>query len=145
MNLREQNFLFNLLTDHRRHVMPSNNHYNKKLKHFARELRKESTKSEIRLWKNLLQNKQMLGYTFLRQRPIGKYIADFFCKELKLVIELDGLTHHDKAVSEKDAVKEKYLLDNGYSVLRFLDEQVLYDMDNVRRAVENYVLRFEGK
>ena len=87
----------------------------------------------------------MLGYTFLRQRPIGKYIADFFCKELKLVIELDGLTHHDKAVSEKDAVKEKYLLDNGYSVLRFLDEQVLYDMDNVRRAVENYVLRFEGK
>ena len=125
--------------------MPSNNHYNKKLKPFAQELRKESTKSEIHLWKKLLQNKQMLGYTFLRQRPIGKYIADFFCKELKLVIELDGLTHHDKAVSDKDAVKENYLIENGYSVLRFPDEEVLYEIDNVRRAIENYVLSFEGK
>ena len=87
----------------------------------------------------------MLGYTFLRQRPIGKYIADFFCKELKLVIELDGLTHHDKAVSDKDAVKENYLIENGYSVLRFPDEEVLYEIDNVRRAIENYVLSFEGK
>ena len=125
--------------------MPSNNHYNKKLKPFAQELRKESTKSEIYLWKKLLRNKQMFSYTFLRQRPIGKYIADFFCKELKLIIELDGLTHHDKAVSEKDVVKEKYLIDNGYSVLRFLDEEVLYDMDSVRRAIEDYVLSFEGK
>src|SRR4051812_10055320 len=124
--------------------MPSNNNYNKKLKPFAQELRKESTKSEIYLWKKLLQNKQMLGYTFLRQRPIGKYIADFFCKELKLIIELDGLTHHDKTVSEKDAVKENYLIENGYSVLRFNDEEVLYQIDNIRRAIEDFVLRFEG-
>ncbi len=67
--------------------------YNKSLKDYARNLRNEMTKSEACLWKYALKSKQMNGYTFNRQRPIGNYIVDFLCKELKLVIELDGSSH----------------------------------------------------
>ena len=62
--------------------------YNKSLRPIAKKLRQEMTKSEVCLWKYALSAKQMKGYTFNRQRPIGNYIADFFCKELKIVIEL---------------------------------------------------------
>src|SRR5690348_3380457 len=82
-----------------------NNHYNKRLKPFARRHRNHSTKAEIRLWCELFRNKQMLGYPFLRQRPIDKYIADFFCKELKLVIETDGTSHTWKGAAERDQQK----------------------------------------
>ena len=64
-----------------------NNNYNKNLKQFARNHRKDGTKAEIKLWCEVLRSKQMMGYPFLRQRPIANYIADFFSKDLNLVIE----------------------------------------------------------
>ena len=70
-----------------------NNYYNEKLKPFAKALRNDSTKAEVRLWGELL-NKRRLGFSFLRQRPIHKYIADFRCKELKLIMEVDGYSHY---------------------------------------------------
>jgi very-short-patch-repair endonuclease len=67
----------------RRKIIP----YNPKLKEYARQLRNNSTRSEIILWK-YLKGKQMLGYDFHRQKPIDNYIVDFFCSELMLAIEL---------------------------------------------------------
>ena len=67
--------------------------YHKDLKEIARKLRNDSTPAEIRLWTKLLRSKQMKGYQFLRQRPVLNYIADFMCKELRLIIEVDGESH----------------------------------------------------
>ncbi|MEW5800040.1 MAG: endonuclease domain-containing protein [Bacteroidota bacterium] len=111
----------------------SNNHYNKSLKGFARANRNSGTKAEIRLWTEVLNRRQMLGYQFLRQRPIDKFIADFFCKELKLVIETDGYTHQLKEAYEKDQRREQRLKELGYCILRFRDEDV---MNNIARVKE---------
>lgn len=67
--------------------------YNKKLQPFANRLRKVMTKAEACLWKYVLRSRQMKGYQLRRQRTVLNYIADFLCKELKLVIEVDGSTH----------------------------------------------------
>lgn len=68
----------------------------------ARAMRKNMTKAEACLWKYALRAGQMNGYTFYRQRPVLNYIADFLCKELNLIIEVDGITHLDKETLEKD-------------------------------------------
>ncbi len=80
--------------------------YNKKLNILARNLRNNSTLSEVLLW-NQLKQRKMSGYQFLRQRPIGNYIVDFFCHKLKLVIEIDGESHADK--KETDRIRQDYL------------------------------------
>ena len=116
-----------------------NNNYNIKLKSFARANRKYGTRAEIKLWCELLRNKQMLGYPFLRQRPIGNYIADFFSKELKLIIEVDGLTHQWEGQFEKDKKRELDLMELGYSVIRFNDDEVTNDIENVNRTIQNYI------
>jgi len=68
-------------------------HYNSELKNFANANRKSMTKAEACIWKFLLSSKQMMGYSFRRQRPKLNFITDFMCKELMLIIEVDGLTH----------------------------------------------------
>ena len=121
--------------------MSNNFHYNKRLKGIARGLRKHSTKAEVILWTELLRAKSMRGYAFLRQRPIGNYIADFFSKELKLVIEVDGITHEYKL--QEDVEKDLPLNKMGYKVLRFEDNDVLNHIDIVAREIENYIDQFE--
>jgi very-short-patch-repair endonuclease len=117
----------------------NNDNYNKKLKGFARAQRKYSTNAEIRLWCELLRNKQMMGYSFLRQRPIGHYIADFFCKKLKLIIETDGITHEYDDVFKRDIEKTNYLNSLGYEVLRFKDDEVIDDIDSVKYFIERWI------
>ncbi|HLG39867.1 MAG TPA: DUF559 domain-containing protein [Chitinophagaceae bacterium] len=80
--------------------------YNPKLKELAKQLRQNMTFSEVKLW-NELKNGQMMGYDFDRQRPIGNYIVDFFCKDLQLGIEVDGITHLDEKVIVKDFVRQE--------------------------------------
>ncbi len=133
------------MTKRNNKVIHENNKYNRGLKSYAREHRNESTKAEIRLWTELLRNKQMLGYSFLRQRPIGKYIVDFFSKDLNLAIETDGLTHHDEEVVKNDLQKENYLIENGYSLLRFQDDDVMNNLDNIRRAIESWINDWKEK
>ncbi|WP_421805533.1 endonuclease domain-containing protein [Flagellimonas sp.] len=116
--------------------------YNPKLKELARLLRRNATKSEIRLWQKLKRD-QMHGYDFHRQKPIDEYIVDFFCNKLRLAIELDGYSHQLEGTWKKDVVKTKRLNELGIQVLRFSDTQVLYDMDNVLRAIEEYIFQFE--
>jgi len=117
-------------------TMPDNNHYNQKLKPFARSLRKESTKAEVRLWCEVL-SRGKTGYTFLRQRPVGSYIADFFCKELKLVIEVDGYSHNFK--SEEDIQRDEDLAELGFTTLRFSDTEVMKDLANVERVIVGWI------
>ena len=116
-----------------------NNDYNKNLKNFARDLRKNGTKAEIRLWTKLLRDRQMLGFPFLRQRPILNYIADFFNKDLGLVIEVDGFTHQSELTTLKDESKDFDLINAGYSILRFRDEEIMTDIENVRRSIEDKI------
>ena len=91
--------------------------YNPQLKEIARQLRNNSTKSEIKLWHHLKGN-QLRGYDFHRQKPIDNYIVDFFCNKLKLAIELDGYTHSFKEVFERDKLKEQSLQKLGITILR---------------------------
>lgn len=120
-----------------------NNNYNENLKQFARNNRKDGTKAEIKLWCEVLRNRQMMGYSFLRQRPIANYIADFFCKDLKLVIEVDGLTHSWEGCAVSDKKRDETLSRLGYYTLRFNDDEVMNDIDNVKRTIENFIIDFE--
>ena len=122
----------------RRKIIP----YNPKLKEFARKLRNDSTKSEIRLWQQL-KRKQLFGYDFHRQKPLLNYIADFYCYELNLVIELDGYSHQFEEVVDKDELKQEELEKVGLTVLRFDDNEVMKDINNVLRILEGYIVNFE--
>jgi very-short-patch-repair endonuclease len=82
-----------------------NLHYNKFFQPYANRLRKEMTKAEACLWKYDLSGRKMMGYQFRRQRSVLRFIADFMCKELMLVIETDGITHMDEDVYKKDLQK----------------------------------------
>jgi len=116
---------------------PNNNwHYNKKLQPFASQLRKNMTKSEACLWKYALKSGKLSNWQFRRQRPVLNYIADFMCKELLLVIEVDGITHLWDETMVKDKRKEKDLELVGFKVLRFPDSEVLNDISNVIRTIE---------
>ena len=125
-------------------VDETNNYaYNKKLQPFANRLRKEMTKAEACLWKYVLRARQMKGYQFRRQRPVLNYIADFMCKELKLVIEVDGSTHQWEETGVKDLKKEKDLIEAGFKVLRFTDEEVLRHIEGVRESLAFSVQKIE--
>lgn len=118
--------------------------YNKRLQPYANKLRKEMTKSEACLWKYALKSRKMCGYSFSRQRPVLGYIADFMCKELKLIIELDGATHEWKEVVEKDIERQMNLEKAGFSVLRFTDSDVLNAIDGVVFAINKRIKEIES-
>lgn len=118
--------------------------YNKKLKQLSRELRNNSTLAEILLWNELKAGK-MMGYKFNRQKPLLDYIVDFFCKRLRLVIEIDGVTHTYENSTEKDLERQKKLEKLGLFFLRFDDEDVKKNMSSVLRTIEGYIEDFEKK
>jgi len=124
-------------------VTNSNNNYNKDLKKFARKLRNNSTLPEVILWNKILKRKQLRGYQFLRQRPIGNYIVDFFSKDLKLIVEVDGEIH--KFRKGKDKKREADIKALGYSVIRLGNEEILQGLPNVIRTLENFIDEFENR
>ena len=79
----------------------------------------------------------MKGYQFRRQRPVLNYIADFMCKELRLVIEVDGITHDFKLAEDKRRTDD--LRQAGFNVLRFTDEEVLTNIQGVAREIEKII------
>lgn len=110
--------------------------YNPELKELAKELRRNMTLSEVLLW-NELKQKQMLGFDFDRQRPIGNYIVDFYCKELSLAIEIDGKSHFNKY--DYDEKRQGELEKLGIKILRFEDIKVKRDMLNVLREIKYWI------
>jgi len=118
----------------------SNNfYYNPRLKHLARKLRKRSTKAEIYIWSFLLRSKNYRGYKFNRQRPVLNYIADFMCKQLLLIIEIDGSIHERWDVKKKDRIRQQRLEAAGFTVLRFTNEQVIHDRASVEQMLDKWV------
>jgi very-short-patch-repair endonuclease len=93
------------------------------LKELARKLRKNSTLSEVLLWQEL-KKKQMRGFDFDRQRPIGRYIVDFYCKDLMLAIEIDRSSHHSVEAQMKDKIRQQNLERMGVRFIRFDDLDV---------------------
>ncbi|MHB1049188.1 MAG: endonuclease domain-containing protein [Bacteroidota bacterium] len=119
--------------------------YNKRLKSFARSNRNSATKAEACLWKYVLRAGMMKGYGFRRQRPVLNYIADFLCKPLMLVIEVDGYTHQFEDVHKKDVRKQRDLESAGFIVIRFTDDEVLHNIENVRLRILAVVDSIESK
>lgn len=109
------------------------------LKAFARESRKNATLAENVLWEYLRNGE--LGEKFLRQHIIGDYIVDFVSRHDGLVIEVDGGYHSEPRQQEDDKKREEYLEQMGYHVIRFTNEEVLYDIENVLNQIENYFKR----
>lgn len=110
--------------------------YNKNLKPLSCELRNNSTLGEILLW-NQLKAGKMFGYKFNRQKPLGNFIVDFYCKKLDLVIEVDGYSHNSKY--EDDSERDMELSKMGLHVIRLTEQQCRKDMINVLRAIEGWI------
>lgn len=98
----------------------------------ARELRRNSTDAERKLW-SLLHNRSLFGCKFRRQFPVGPFIADFACTERRLIVELDGSQHTSNI--EVDEQRTTYLKSHGYAVLRFWDNDVLARTESVAEAI----------
>lgn len=103
------------------------------------------TKAEACLWKYVLRAGGMLGFTFRRQRPVLNYIADFLCKELMLIIEVDGMTHSYEEIVENDQRRQNQLEMAGFKVLRFSDEEILNHINSVGQTIESEVREIMNK
>lgn len=86
----------------------------------------------------------MNKYDFHRQKPLDEYIADFFCHELKLVIEIDGETHNWEETQKKDFIKECRMNELGLNVLRFPDSDIFKHLDDTLKTIQRYVEGFEN-
>ncbi len=106
------------------------------LKTFARENRKNATPAEEVLWEYLRKN--TLEVKFLRQHIIGDCIVDFVSREGGLIIEVDGGYHTEPRQQVNDATREEYLEEKGYHVIRFSNEDVLYNIESVIEQIEHY-------
>lgn len=94
---------------------------------FARHLRRGMTDAETRLWFHLRCNR-LEGFHFRRQHPVGPLVADFMCVKAQLIIEIDGSQHLD---SSQDEIRDRWLSENGYRILRFWNHDVLKRADKV--------------
>jgi len=103
----------------------------------AKDLRKNETEAEKLLW-DKLKNNQLGGFKFRRQHPISLYIADFYCHKLKLIIEIDGGYHFTKEQISKDEERTEILDFNGVNVIRFSNDEVLSNIDNVLNEIKKY-------
>lgn len=92
----------------------------------CREFRKHPTETEAMLW-DCLRDRQLCGHKFRRQHPIGRHIADFYCAELRLVIEIDGGIHMMKDQKLYDDVRQTSLEDQGYTIIRLKTSEVRRD------------------
>lgn len=117
--------------------------YNTNLKTFSRKLRSNQTLGETLLWMEL-QKRQVLGYQFNRQKPLDKYIVDFYGKQLQLVIEVDGGSHHFDKIRVKDVERQRILEELGLRFLRFSEMDVRKKMDEVLWKIEETIKNLEN-
>ncbi len=100
----------------------------------AKELRSSTTDTERLLWSQI-RAKRLGGYKFRRQHPMGKYIVDFVCLERGLVIELDGGQHTEPETKEYDSERDNWLKKEGYTMLRFWDNEIFQNMEGVLEVI----------
>ncbi len=116
--------------------------YNKDLKAFSRHLRNNSTLGEVLLWQQLKAG-QIRGHKFNRQKPLGNYIVDFYCKRLNLVIEVDGGYHYEGDQPLRDKERQEILQDMGLQFLRFDDIDVKRNISFVVRVIQEFIDEWE--
>jgi very-short-patch-repair endonuclease len=97
----------------------------------VRELRRNSTDAEMKLW-FAVRDRRLAGFKFVRQKSIGPYVADFLCRDRKLVVEVDGGQH---AESTHDQIRDAFFTSEGYNVLRFWNSDVLGNIDGVLQTI----------
>ncbi|HET9135353.1 MAG TPA: endonuclease domain-containing protein [Candidatus Kapabacteria bacterium] len=114
------------------------------LKEKRRALRREPTRAEAELW-NGLRNNRCGGYKFRRQHSLGPFIVDFYCPEVHLAVEVDGVTHDDPDIEQYDRHREEYLIDNGIAVIRFTDGEVLWSVDLCIKKILERIVLITGK
>jgi very-short-patch-repair endonuclease len=110
--------------------------YDRKLKERSQQLRKSMTEAEVLLWSRI-RMKQIKGHWFYRQKPIGEYIADFYCPQSRLVVEVDGGQHYSSEIVEYDKVRNEYMKCLGLKVLRFPNTEVLTNIKGVIEVIES--------
>ncbi|AFZ49381.1 endonuclease domain-containing protein [Dactylococcopsis salina] len=110
--------------------------YNKKLVSRAKELRKNMTLAERKIWFEYLRN---FPHRVYRQRPIEQFIVDFYCPKLKLVIEIDGESHYTENAQEYDRERTEVLQGYGLRVIRFNNEEVLQNFTGVVGMIEDLI------
>ena len=109
--------------------------YNPALKQLSQELRKNMTDAEQKLWSKI-RMKQLKGLMFSRQKPIGGYIADFYCHKANLVIEIDGGQHFSGETIEYDGIRDNFMKSMGITVLRFTNTDVMENIEGVVEKIE---------
>ncbi|MBI3678451.1 MAG: DUF559 domain-containing protein [Proteobacteria bacterium] len=109
---------------------------------FARNLRQDATDAECKLWRSL-RGKELGGFRFRRQQPIGPYVVDFFCSAAKLIIELDGGQHGEDRNVSYDAARTRWLEARGYRVLRFANSEFLRQPGIVLNYISHVVAERE--
>lgn len=107
------------------------------LKANATQMRNNPTEAESALWQYLKSSQ--LGVKFLRQHIIGEYIVDFLCRRNNLVIEIDGGYHFTEEQQKEDEIRTIWLEQHGYHVIRFTNEQVLFDTDNTIEIIKEHI------
>ena len=100
----------------------------------ARRLRREQTEAEKRLW-GYLRDRRLGGFKFVRQEPVGPFVADFLCRERMLIIEIDGVTHSEDHQLARDARRTVYLEKQGYRVMRAWNIEVFNNLDGVLNSI----------
>ena len=117
--------------------------YNRNLKYLARELRKNSTLSEVLLWEQI--KGKALGVEFHRQVPILDYIVDFYCHEIMMAIEVDGISHDHPEKFKEDKNRQKRIESLGVTFVRIDDVDVKNKLPDVVRYLEDFVRRFKNE
>ena len=113
------------------------------LKEHARKNRKEMTQAEQILWESLREN--INSYKFRRQHPIGDYITDFACVTAKIIIEVDGGYHDDPQQQQDDQWRTEFIERNGFRVLRFSNDEVLYNLSAVIKDIKEELTKTEDE
>ena len=117
--------------------------YNKALTQKARENRKNPTPAEKKLWYEVLANKRLDDLKFTRQKPLDKYIVDFYCAELMLAIEIDGDTHADQ--EQYDKRRTENLNKYGIEVIRYTNAEVLNNLEGVYQNLYECISAIKSK
>ena len=112
--------------------------YNPNLKYYSRKMRRDGELAEALLWRYL--KAKQTGYVFNRQKPILNFIADFYCKELNLVVEIDGLSHFSDEAHTKDEERDRQMQVIGLRVIRVLDSDVRKNPEHVVKCIMEDVL-----
>ena len=110
--------------------------YLEELRNLSRNNRISATRTENIVWYEILKNNQT-GYKFLRQKPINKFILDFYCKELLLAIEVDGKYHYKR--KNYDEMRDKFLENLNIKTLRISSEEIIENLENVKNKINEFI------